>query len=73
MKRAYNLFEKLPDGSTLWHACIIGRFEANRRLQEFAEHSENDFFLIEIPGEDFLRKISAPKSMRPMTKIAAVE
>jgi hypothetical protein len=48
MRRPYDVFEKFPDGSTLWRACVSGRYEAQRKIHEFAEHSENEFFLIDI-------------------------
>jgi hypothetical protein len=54
MRRDFDIFEKFPDGSTLWRACVPGRFEAQRKMQEFAEHSENEFYAIDIQAEDFL-------------------
>jgi hypothetical protein len=34
-------------GSTLWRACVTGRFEAVRKMQELEEHSGNEFFLMD--------------------------
>jgi len=34
MRREYDLFEKFPDGSTLWRACVTGRYDAQRKIQE---------------------------------------
>jgi hypothetical protein len=48
MRRDYDVFEKFADGSTLWRACVAGRYEAQRKIHELAEHSENEFFLIDI-------------------------
>jgi hypothetical protein len=28
MRRDYDVFEKFPDGSVIWRACITGRHEA---------------------------------------------
>ena len=42
------IFEKFPDGSALWRGCIAGRFEAQRKMDELAEHSQNEFFLIDV-------------------------
>jgi len=53
MRRDYDVFEKFPDGSTLWRACVCGRFAAQRKIQELAEHSENEFFTIDIQVDDF--------------------
>jgi hypothetical protein len=44
MRHDYDVFEKFPDGSTLWHACVAGRYEAQRKIYELAENSENQFF-----------------------------
>jgi hypothetical protein len=44
----YDIFERFPDGSTLWRACVRGRFEAQRKINEFAERSENQFYMIDI-------------------------
>jgi hypothetical protein len=54
MRRDYDVFEKFPDGSTLWRTCVSGRFEAQRKMQELAEHSENEFFLIDIQAVELL-------------------
>jgi hypothetical protein len=48
MRREYDIFEKFPDGSTLWRVCVAGRFEAQRKVAELAERSDNEFFLIDI-------------------------
>jgi hypothetical protein len=48
MRRDYDVFEKFPDGSTLWRACVSGKFEAERKMREMREHSENEFFTLDI-------------------------
>ena len=48
MRRDYEVFERFPDGSTLYRACVTGRFEAQRKLHEFREHSENEFFILDV-------------------------
>jgi hypothetical protein len=48
MRPEYDIFEKLPDGSAIWRACVPGLYDAKRKLQELAEHSVNEFFAIEI-------------------------
>jgi hypothetical protein len=54
MRRDYDIFEKFADGSTLWRCWIRGQHEAKRKIQELAEHSENEFVLIDIQAETFL-------------------
>ena len=71
MRREYDLFERFPDGSTLWRACVTGRYEAQRRMQELAEHSENEFYLIDIQAEVLLAPLAARGNLRPSVKSAA--
>lgn len=54
MKRTYDIFEKLPDGSSIWRACVPGKFDAQRKLQELAEHSDNEFFAIDLKSREYL-------------------
>jgi hypothetical protein len=48
MRRDFDIFEKFSDGSTLWKACVRGRFDALRKMHELAERSGNEFFMIDI-------------------------
>ena len=48
MHRKYDLFEKFPDGSSLWRACVLGLGGARLHLQELAKKSENRFYAIDI-------------------------
>jgi hypothetical protein len=48
MRPEYDIFEKLPDGGSTWRACVPGQFDAERKLQELAEHSDNEFFAVEV-------------------------
>ena len=70
MRRTYDIFEKLPNGSALWRACVSGRHEAQRKVQELAEHSENQFLTIDIQSEELLSSNETGKS-RPAAKAAA--
>jgi hypothetical protein len=54
MLRDFDIFENFPDGSTIWRTCVFGKFEAERKMQELAEHSENDFWAINIQSREFL-------------------
>jgi hypothetical protein len=59
IRRDYDIFEKFPDGSTLWRACVRGRFEALRKINELAECSEHQFFMMDIQ-EQFLSQPIVP-------------
>ena len=64
MRRDYDVFEKFSDGSTLWRTCVTGRFEAQRKMQEFKEHSENEFFILDIEAHDFVPASLTPRATR---------
>ena len=48
MHHKYDLFEKFPDGSSLWRACVLGLEATNHHLREFAQKSEHQFYAIDI-------------------------
>jgi hypothetical protein len=48
MNRKYDLFEKFPDGSSLWRACVLGLEGTRLHLQELANNSKNRFYAIDI-------------------------
>ena len=48
MRRDFDIFEKFPDGSTLWRVCVSGEFEAQRKVHDLTEHSDNKFYAIDI-------------------------
>jgi hypothetical protein len=48
MIREYDLFEKFPDGSSLWRASVWGLEGTHLHLRRLAEKSGNQFYAIEI-------------------------
>jgi hypothetical protein len=65
MRRIYDIFERFTDGSSLWRGTVPGRYEAQRRMQEFAEHSENTFFAIDIQaGQPLTFELPYPSARR---------
>jgi hypothetical protein len=44
----YDIFEKLPDGSSIWRGCVPGQYDTERKLQDLAEHLVNEVFAVEI-------------------------
>jgi hypothetical protein len=48
MLREYDLFEKFPDGSSLWRACVLGLEGTRLHLQELAQKSGNHFYAIDM-------------------------
>jgi len=54
MQHEYDLFEKFPDGSSLWCDSVPG-FETTRlRLKELAQRSENQFYAIDLTTGEVL-------------------
>ena len=68
MRPEYDIFEKLPDGSSIWRVCVPGQYDAERKLQELAEHSVNEFFAIEINSRQLQPFIVLPS--HPLGHIA---
>ncbi|MGH9679904.1 MAG: hypothetical protein ACRD4Y_08125 [Candidatus Acidiferrales bacterium] len=48
MHHEYDLFEKFPDGSSLWRACVLGQEATRRHLMELAAKSQNRFYALDI-------------------------
>jgi hypothetical protein len=71
MPREFDIFEKFTDGSTIWRTCVSGQFEANRKVQELSEHSDNEFLAIDIHAGDPSPVTVAPHKARSEMKKAA--
>ncbi len=50
MIREYDLFEKFPDGSSLWRVSVSGLGNARLQLHELIRKSDNQFYAIDITG-----------------------
>jgi hypothetical protein len=48
MNHKYDLFEKFPDGSSLWRACVIGLDGAQRHMTDLAMRSPNQFYAMHL-------------------------
>jgi hypothetical protein len=48
MKHEYDLFEKFPDGSSLWWDSVSRLETARLRLRELVQRSENQFYAINL-------------------------
>jgi len=54
MKAQFDLFEKFPDGSSLWRDSVLGFETARLRLQELAQRSKNQFYGINLTTGEVL-------------------
>lgn len=48
MYREYDLFEKFPDGSSLWRASVLGLEGACIHMRELSRKSGNEFYAIDL-------------------------
>jgi len=48
MKHSYDLFEKFPDGSSLWRACVVGLRGTRLHMLDLARRSPNQFYALHI-------------------------
>ena len=48
MLHKYDLFERFPDGSSLWRACVIGLEGTQRHMLDLAQRSPNQFYAMHL-------------------------
>ena len=48
LNRDYDIFEQLPDGSTIWRACVFGMKNVELKLLEMARETNNKFFALNL-------------------------
>jgi len=48
MNHKYDLFEKFPDGSSLWRACVIGLEGTRQHMFDLARRSPNQFYAMNV-------------------------
>jgi len=48
MTYVYDLFEKFPDGSSLWRACVIGLEGARLHVSDLSRRSPNTFYAMNV-------------------------
>jgi hypothetical protein len=48
MSPKYDLFERFPDGSSLWRACVIGLDGARWHMKDLAVRSSNQFYAMHV-------------------------
>jgi len=54
MKNEYDLFEKFPNGSSLWRGAFPDFEGTCLRMRELAQTSENQFYAISLTTGDVL-------------------
>jgi len=54
----YDLFERLPDGSPLWHGHISDLKNVHERLREIARATANECFAIQLSTREVVERIN---------------
>ena len=68
MRREYEIFERFPDGSSMWRAFVCGQYDAQRKMLELSEHSENAFYAIDLKAHKLLPSDLLVTDARRQTK-----
>ena len=71
MRRDVDIFEKLADGSSIWRTCASGQVDAQQKLQNLVDRSENEFYSIDIETGKLLPFNLARSNPRKQLKRAA--
>ena len=64
MTYEYDLFEKFPDGSSLWRASVIGLERARIHVSALAQNSRNAFYAINVESGKMF-SLTMPHSVAP--------
>lgn len=62
MEREYELFEQLPDGSTIWRAHASGLPNVRLKLQEIAGKTTNQCFAMYFPTKEIVARLNVAAS-----------
>jgi len=65
MNYEYDLFEKFPDGSSLWRACVIGLEGARLHVCELSRRSPNQFYALHVASGKIV-PLHLPQSAFPL-------
>ena len=77
MHHKYDLFEKFPDGSSLWRASVVGLHGTRQHLLDLAQRSPNKFYAMHwvtgkiVSHESALGGSMAPQKSGRRTRAAA--
>ncbi len=55
MHHKYDLFEKFPDGSSLWRACVLGLESTQLHMCDLARRSPNQFYAMHLVSGKIVR------------------
>ena len=78
MHHTFDLFEKFPDGSSLWRGCVKGLEGTRHHMMELSKTSHNRFYAMDIQNGRIVHhnldhlgaQMSAPRKMGRGSKSA---
>lgn len=76
MSPKYDLFERFPDGSSVWRACVVGLEGTRLHMRDLAVKSPNQFYAMHVASGkiEFLRlkpgDLTAPLRAQNHSKMA---
>jgi hypothetical protein len=59
MEREYDLFEMLPDGAPVWRGHARGLVDAEAKLRQIAESTDNECFALYLPTKETIIRLNA--------------
>jgi hypothetical protein len=69
MNHKYDLFEKFPDGSSLWRACVIGLEGTRLHMFDLARRSPNQFYAMNVVNGKIVALDLQDRAFRGTTKL----
>ena len=69
MNHKYDLFEKFPDGSSLWRACVIGLEGTRLHMFDLARRSPNQFYAMHVVSGKIVRPRPSQRRFQAAPKL----
>lgn len=58
MKKEFDLFERLPDGSPMWRGHVSDIADIDAKLSEVARKTPNECFALHLPTKQIVRRMN---------------
>jgi hypothetical protein len=64
MVRNYEVFERFPDGSTLWRASVAGIRSAHNTLKELSTETKNECYALNLQTGEIIARFNGDRALR---------
>jgi hypothetical protein len=68
MATTFDIFEVTPDGY-IWRCTVQGQYEKDRKLQELAETSDNQFYAVNLAAGELPPTAARPRKHQHMDQV----